>query len=150
MREDGRLLGLDLGARRIGVAVTDSGRSIATGVTAIQRSGDRARDHASILAVAEEYGAVGVIVGVPYSLDGTTGPAASAALEEAGQLRAVLARAGLDLDTVDERLTTLAAAGALRTAGKKAKSARSVIDQTAAALLLQSWIDRRPRDGVHP
>lgn len=142
------MVGLDLGARRIGVAVTDSGRCLATGVTAIERSGDCARDHAAILAVAGEYDAVGVIVGVPYSLDGTTGPAADAALEEVHQIRAALAPAGVDVETVDERLTTIAAAGALRAGGKKAKSARSVIDQTAAAVLLQSWIDRRPADGL--
>ena len=148
MRRDGRLLGLDLGSRRIGVAVTDSGRSVATGVSTIQRSGDRSRDHAAVLALAQEYDVVGVIVGVQYSLDGRAGPAAASALEETDQLRRTLAGAGLDVDTVDERLTTVAAAGTLRAAGRKAKSARSVIDQTAAAVLLQSWIDRRPADGA--
>lgn len=150
MRDDGRLLGLDLGTRRIGVAVTDSGRTIATGVTTIVRSGDLTRDHAAITALVEEYGAVGVVVGVPYSLDGSKGPAASAALSEVAQLRSGVAAVGAEVVTVDERLTTVAAAGRLRSAGKKAKQARSVIDQTAAAVLLQSWIDRRPREGAHP
>lgn len=148
MRDEGRLLGLDLGARRIGVAVTDSGRTVATGVTAIQRSGERSRDHASVLELVEEYEVVGVVVGVPYSLKGDTGPAAAAALEEVEQLRVSLAERGVDTDTVDERLTTVAAAGALRTAGRKAKKARSVIDQTAAAVLLQSWIDQRAHEGA--
>ena len=150
MRQQGRLLGLDLGSRRIGVAVTDSGRSLATGVTAIERTGDRTRDHAAVLATARDYDAVGVIVGVPYSLDGGTGPAAAAVLEEVGELRSALGPAGLEVDTVDERLTTVAAAGALRAAGRKAKRARSVIDQTAAAVLLQSWIDRRATEGARP
>ena len=140
MRRDGRLLGLDLGGRRIGVAVTDSGRTLATGVTAIERSGDQRRDHAAIASLVEEYSAVGIVVGVPYSLSGGTGPAAAAALEEIEQLRENL---GIDVETVDERLTTVAAAGALRASGRRAKSARAVIDQTAAAVLLQSWIDRR-------
>jgi len=148
MRHDGRLLGLDLGARRIGVAVTDSGRTLATGVTAVERSGDRSRDHAAVIGLVEEYEAAGVIVGVPYSLTGGTGPAAAAALEEVEQLRAALASLGVEVDTVDERLTTVSAAGALRAAGKKSKKARSVIDQTAAAVLLQSWIDRHAYQGA--
>lgn len=148
MKRDGRLLGLDLGSRRIGVAVTDSGRSVATGITAIQRSGDRGRDHAGILNLVDEYSAVGVVVGVPYSLDGSPGPAALAALDEAEELRAVLASVGVEVDTVDERLTTVTAAGSLRAAGQKAKRARRVIDQTAAAVILQSWIDGRSREEV--
>lgn len=140
MRAEGRLIGLDLGTRRIGVAVTDSGRTLATGTATIERSGDRARDHAAITAVVEELGAVGVIVGVPYSLSGAEGPAARGALDEIEQLRSVLP---VEVDTVDERLTTVAAAGALRSSGRRSREARSVIDRTAAAVLLQSWIDRR-------
>lgn len=147
MRRDGRLLGLDLGSRRIGVAVTDSDRTVASGVTAIERSADRARDHAAVAALVEEYGAVGVVVGVPYSLTGAAGPAAQAALEEIDQLRAAL---DVEVDTVDERLTTVAAAGALRASGRRARQARAVIDQTAAAVLLQSWIDRQARAGARP
>lgn len=147
MRRDGRLLGLDLGSRRIGVAVTDSDRTLASGVTAIERSSDRARDHAAVAALVEEYGAVGVVVGVPYSLSGATGPAAQAALEEIDQLRGALE---VEVDTVDERLTTVAAAGALRASGRRARQARAVIDQTAAAVLLQSWIDRQARAEARP
>lgn len=139
MKREGRLLGLDLGTRRIGVAVSDSGCAVATGVTAIGRSGDRARDHAAVAALVEEYEAVGVVVGIPYSLSGGTGPAAVSALEEVGQLRAAL---GVEVDTVDERLTTVAAAGSLRATGRRGRSARDVIDQTAAAVILQSWLDR--------
>lgn len=144
MTDGGRLLGLDLGSRRIGVAVSDSDRTVATGVATIDRSGDRTRDHAAILAVAEEYGVTGVVVGVPYSLSGETGPAASAILEEVGVLRSVL---GVDVDTVDERLTTVAAAGALRASGRKGRRARQVIDRTAAAVILQSWMDRAATSG---
>lgn len=143
MRRDGRLLGLDLGSRRIGVAVTDSGRTVATGVSALERSGDRRRDHAAVAALVEDYDAVGVIVGVPYSLSGNAGPAATAALEEIEQLRGALP---VEVDTIDERLTTVAAAGALRASGRRAKGSRAVIDQTAAAVLLQSWIDRHARE----
>jgi putative Holliday junction resolvase len=134
----GRLLGLDLGSRRIGVAVCDSARTVATGVTAVERSGDIGRDHAALKSLVEEYEAVGVVVGVPYSLSGAPGPAATAILDEVAHLRADL---GVDIETVDERLTTVAAAGALRASGRSSRAARGVIDQTAAAVLLQSWLD---------
>ena len=139
MRADGRLIGLDLGQRRIGVAVSDSGRTVATGVSTIERSSERSAAHAAIAAVVEEYGAVGVVVGIPYSLGGETGPAAAAALAEVKELSEMLS---VEVVTVDERLTTVAAAGALRAAGRRAKAQRSVIDRTAAAVILQSWIDR--------
>lgn len=141
----GRLIGLDLGSRRIGVAVTDASRTLATGVGVVERSGDRGREHAAIAALVEEYGAVGVVVGVPYSLSGSAGPAAAAALEETEQLRAAL---DVEVSTVDERLTTVAAAGALRAGGRRGSRARAVIDQTAAAVLLQSWIDRASQQGA--
>lgn len=137
---DGRLLGLDLGQARIGVAVTDSGRTLATGVTAVARTGDRPRDHVAIAGLVAEHGAVGVVVGVPLSLSGEVGPAARRALEEVEQLRAALA---VPVGTVDERLTTVAASGALRSSGRSARRQRAVIDQTAAAMLLQTWIDRQ-------
>jgi len=143
MSAGGRLLGLDLGSRRIGVAVTDAGRRLATGVAFVERSGDRRREHEAIQELVDEYGAAGVVVGVPYSLSGAAGPAAEAALEEIEQLRAEL---GVEVHTVDERLTTVAAAGALRASGRRGRRARAVIDQTAAAVLLQSWIDRHHRE----
>lgn len=139
MIPEGRLLGLDLGARRIGVAVTDSSRTVATGVQALIRSGSRERDHAAIAGLVSDYGAVGVVVGVPLSLSGEAGPAARAVLDEVAELSAGL---DVEVETVDERLTTVAAAGALRAAGRSGRRQRQVVDQTAAAILLQTWIDR--------
>lgn len=147
MRAHGRLLGLDLGQRRIGVAVTDSDRRLATGVGVIERAGDPAADLAAVAALVAQYEAVGVVVGVPYSLSGGTGPAALAALEEVERLRAAL---DVEVSTVDERLTTVSAAGALRSSGRRGRAARSVIDQTAAALLLQTWIDRQAHQEARP
>lgn len=141
MRPDsGRVLGIDLGAARIGVAVSDSGRRLATGVTAVKRTGDRTREHAEIAALVEDYDAICVVVGVPVSMSGDVGPAARSALEEVAQLEAAL---GVPVTTVDERLTTVAASGALRSSGRSAKRQRAVIDQTAAAMLLQTWLDRQ-------
>jgi putative holliday junction resolvase len=136
----GRVIGLDLGSARIGVAVTDSERRVATGIDRIERSGDHAADHQAVARLLEEHEAVGVVVGLPLSMSGERGPAARAVLEEVAELRKALA---VEVDTVDERLTTVAAAKDLRAAGRSARRQRGVIDQTAAAVLLQTWADRR-------
>jgi putative holliday junction resolvase len=136
----GRLLGVDLGSRRIGVAVTDSGQTVATGVTALTRSGDRAVDHRALAALVSEYGAVGVVVGLPISLAGHAGPAAQGVLDEVAEIRASV---GVEVATEDERLTTRQAAGALRAGGRRRRDQRHVIDQSAAAVFLQTWVERR-------
>jgi putative Holliday junction resolvase len=135
----GRLVGLDLGTKRIGVAVSDSAQSVATPLKFVARSGDRLGDHSHIASIVSEYEAVGVVVGLPVSLSGEMGPAAKAVLEEVADLRQVL---GVAVDVIDERLTTKQAAGSLRRAGMSSRAQRTIIDDTAAALLLQSWIDR--------
>jgi putative Holliday junction resolvase len=133
------VVGLDLGTKRIGVAVSDSAQSVATPLKFVARSGDRRRDHRNIAAIVSEYEAVGVIVGLPVSMSGDLGPAANAVLEELADLRQVV---GVGIDTIDERLTTKQAAAALQRAGKSSRAQRTIIDDTSAALLLQSWIDR--------
>jgi putative Holliday junction resolvase len=144
MSEDapGRLLGLDLGTRRIGVAVTDSARRVATGVATIERDHEPERDHAEVAALVEQYAAVGVVVGVPYRLDGGEGPAARAARAEAADLARRLA---VPVFTADERLTTVVAVGALRAAGRPARRQRGVVDREAAAAILQGFVDRERR-----
>jgi putative Holliday junction resolvase len=136
----GRILGFDLGSRRIGVAASDSDQALAVGVDTVVRSGDPAADRRTLLALLDEYEAVGAVVGLPLTLDGRTGPAAAAALEEMGQLAALT---GVPVVAHDERLTTVAASSALRQGGRRARQQRGVIDRTAAAVLLQSWLDRR-------
>ena len=138
----GRVLGVDLGSRRIGVAVTDSNQRVATGVTVLARSGERATDHQALAGLVADYEAVGVVVGLPLSLSGEAGPAARAVLEEVAEIQAAVA---VEVVTVDERLTTRAAAGALRAAGRRERDQRHVIDQHAAAVLLQTWVERRLR-----
>jgi putative holliday junction resolvase len=136
----GRVLGIDLGSRRVGVAVTDGDQRLATSLTTLHRSGDRPREHRALADLASEYEAVGVVFGLPRSLSGQLGPAAQGVLAEVEALGQVLA---VPTDTVDERLTTVAAASALHASGRVARRQRSVIDQVAAAVLLQSWLDRR-------
>ena len=136
----GRVVGVDLGSRRIGLAVSDSGQSVATPVSTITRSGDLQADHEALAAVVHDYGAVGVVVGVPVSLSGSSGPAAEAVNEEVASLRE---RLMVDVETMDERFTTTVASAGLRSAGRRAKRQREVIDAAAAAELLQTWLSRR-------
>ncbi len=139
----GRAVGIDLGEKRIGVAVSDSARTLASPRTTVVRSGDRERDRGSLVALVLEEEAIHVVVGHPLSLDGRRGRAAVAAEEECEALRAALEPHGIGVELFDERLTTVTAHQALREGGRSGRSRRSVIDRTAAAVLLQAWLDGR-------
>ena len=139
----GRVLGIDLGSRRIGVAISDPGRVLASPDQVIQRSGDDARDRRAIGAVAAEWEATLVVVGLPLSLDGTDGPAATAARAEAERLADAT---GLPVETYDERFTTVSAERSLAEANVRGPDRRKVIDMVAAAVLLQAWLDRRTQE----
>jgi putative Holliday junction resolvase len=138
----GRVLALDLGARRIGVAYSDRGRTLASPWGTVERSGDPERDRRAVVDVITEVEAGSVVVGLPLSLSGASGPAARAALEEVAALRAVLEPLGIPVETADERFTTVEAQRSLTAAGRKGRKARSVIDSAAAMVLLQAWLDR--------
>lgn len=137
----GRVLALDLGERRIGVAVSDSEQSLATPYSTIERSGEEA-DRNALLTMVEEVGVVHVVVGLPLSLDGHRGDAARRALREASVLGSVFESRGVTVELFDERLTTVSASKSLAGAGKSSRGARKVVDATAAAVLLQAWLDR--------
>ncbi len=138
----GRVAALDLGSRRIGVAYSDSGRSLASPWGTIERSGDADRDRAAVVEAVRDVEAVAVVVGLPLSLSGRVGPAARAALQEADALRRELEPLGVAVETADERLTTVEAQRSLRLAGRTGRSARRVVDSAAAMVLLQAWLDR--------
>ena len=133
-----RVVGLDLGARRVGVAVSDSGALVATPYETLERGRDHATDHGRIAGIVDEVGAGLVVVGLPRSLDGSLGPAARLVLDEVDELAAAL---DVPVDTVDERLTTVTAERSLRTQGRKGKAKRAVVDQVAATVILQTWLD---------
>jgi putative pre-16S rRNA nuclease len=133
-----RAIGLDLGTRRIGVALSDSAGTVATPYDVLTRSGDRADDHGRIAELVADAGAEIVVVGLPLSLDGSVGPAARGILDEADQLRA---RLPVGVVTWDERLTTVEAQQRLRSAGVRGRKGRRVVDQVAATVILQSWLD---------
>lgn len=141
-----RALGLDLGARRIGVALSDSGGILASPYETVERSGDVALDHRRILALADEAEVEVVVVGLPLGLDGRVGPAAQGVLDEVEVLRRATS---LPVETYDERLTTVTATRLLREGGVKGKARRQVVDKVAAAVILQSWLDRRADQPPH-
>lgn len=132
------MIGIDLGSKRIGVAASDASGTLASPVTVIRRSGNERKDHQAIAEIVAEYEAVAVVVGLPISLSGELGPAARAAADEANRLASVV---GVPVHTHDERLTTKTADAALMQNKMKAQARRRIIDQVAAAVMLQSWLD---------
>lgn len=131
---------MDLGGRRIGVAVSDAEGRVASPIEVLERSGSRDEDHRRLGRLAAEWEVEVIVVGLPLSLDGTTGPAATAVLEEVDELRAAT---GLEVATVDERFTTVEAERQLRSAGMDTRRGRKVVDMVAASVLLQAWLDRQ-------
>ncbi len=138
-RPAGRALAVDLGTRRIGLAVCDSIGTMAFPHAVVERSGDAEADRAEIVRAVEETGAATVVVGLPLSLDGTDGPAARLARAEADELAGALDAVCVVL--FDERLTTVSAQAALGAAGRRGRAARNVVDSAAATVLLQAWLD---------
>lgn len=136
------MMGVDLGSRRIGLAVSDPEGTVATPHSVLERSGERARDLAAVLAVAREVGGRGIVVGLPLTLAGEVGTAARKVLSEVEELRRV-AGPEFTVETHDERLTTVTAGRALAEAGVRARRRRRVVDQVAASVMLQAWLDGR-------
>jgi len=135
-----RALGLDLGSKRIGVAVCDSGGTLAVPLETVGRSGDLARDHRRIAELVAEAEAEVVVVGLPLSLDGSEGPAARRARRELAALQRALP---VPVATYDERWSTVEAEASLRAAEVGPRRRRQVIDAAAAAVILQGWLDHR-------
>jgi putative holliday junction resolvase len=136
-----RALGLDLGSRRIGVAVSDSKGLLAVPLCVIDRSGDDRSDHAEVSKLVTELGVGVVVVGLPISLDGRVGPAARTVLGESERLSEELGAAGVEVVTQDERFSTAEAHKALAAAGKRSKARRTSVDGSAAAVILQAWLE---------
>ena len=136
------MVGVDLGERRIGVAVSDGTGTLASPRTTIERSGDDADALDRVDGVGRGAGRrAASVVGLPLSLDGRRGPAARAAQADADELARLLGPPGIPVETFDERLTTVSAARSLREAGRRSRDQRAHIDQSAAAVLLQAWLD---------
>jgi putative holliday junction resolvase len=141
-------VGVDAGSVRVGVAVSDPDGLVATPLTVLRRDVRGRRDLDQIAELVAERGAVEVLVGLPRTLAGSDGVAAVAARGYAGELAARVTP--VDVRLVDERLTTVEAHRGLRSAGMSSRSARTAVDASAAALILQHGLDIERATGQPP
>jgi putative Holliday junction resolvase len=132
-----RILALDLGRARIGVAISDELHLLAHPLETIPANQQPA---ARVAEIVRDKNVDHVVAGIPKRMDGQIGSAATEVLQFVEKLRAILP---CPVVTWDERLTTVAAHRALRDAGKKTRQTRNYVDQVAAQMILQSYLDRR-------
>jgi putative holliday junction resolvase len=140
-RARGVLIGLDLGTKTIGVAASDPDRKLATGVETVTRKTFTA-DAARIIALATERSAVGFVLGLPINMDGSEGPRAQSTRAFARNLAKLT---DVPIALWDERLSTAAVERELIAADVSRSKRAAVIDQHAAAFILQGALDRLAR-----
>lgn len=131
-----RALGVDLGSKRIGIALLQLG--VATPIETIQRARSVAEDHRKIASLVTEWEPDVVVVGLPLDLRGSAAVAARSVISEVLRLQVLLS---VPVTVYDERLTTVVANRSLRDLGMRRTEKRTVIDQLAAAVIVQSWLD---------
>jgi len=134
-----RLLALDVGDVRIGVALSDETQTLASGLVTLRSVGPR-KDVHQIAALVRGHGVGELVVGLPLRLDGSRGPQAEKVLALAERLRRVLR---VPVITRDERLSSVAATERLAEAGVRGRERKARIDQAAACLILQELLDER-------
>ncbi|ATW23974.1 Holliday junction resolvase RuvX [Candidatus Formimonas warabiya] len=133
-----RIIGLDVGERTIGLAVSDPFGWTAQGIETIRRKGDLAEDLDHLKRVISQYGVEKVVVGLPRNMNGTLGPSAQRAQEIAGIIGK---ETGLPVEMWDERLSTTAAERTLLEGNVRRAKRKQVIDQMAAVIILQGYLD---------
>lgn len=138
-----RVLGLDVGDRRIGVALSDETGTLASGLDTIVRVGPR-QDLETIAELVRAHGATEVVVGLPLNMDGTVGPQAEKVNALIDGLRK---RVSVPVQAWDERLTTVEAHEQLRKAGVSWSQRAALIDKVSAVIILQEYLDQRRSRG---
>jgi putative holliday junction resolvase len=134
-------MGLDVGTRTVGIAVSDALGLTAQGVTTLRRQNLKT-DLAALAALAQEHEVERLVIGLPLNMDGSEGPRAEASRAFGKMAEEKL---GLPVEYWDERLTTVAAQRVLLEADLSRQKRKEVVDQVAASLILQGWLDsRRP------
>lgn len=135
-----RVLGIDLGEKRIGLAVSDEDARIAFPAGVLVRRNER-QDFAALRELVEKRGIGRAVVGLPLHMSGRAGPQAEAARAFAA---ALAEQAGIPVDTLDERWTSVAAERSLRESGRRTieKHGKGVVDEVAATLLLGAYLER--------
>jgi len=134
-----RLMGLDVGDKRIGIALSDEGFVIASPEETLERRGNR-KDIAHLLDLAQREDVSEILVGMPLSLNGSEGPQA----QKVGRfIEALRAETDIPVTTWDERLTTVSAERALLEGDVSRAKRKKTIDRVAAALILQGYLDSK-------
>lgn len=145
---EGRIIGLDIGDVRTGVAVSDPFGMIATAIDTVSMSDDMQSDARAVLSHIEEQGAIRVVAGLPLDQNGEVGPQAEKTLAFIEALKAVT---DVQIVTQDERFSTQAAHRNLMAQNMNAKKRKKVVDKVAAQQILQLYLDReanrRKREG---
>ncbi len=134
----GKLLGVDFGDKRTGLAISNDGQTIASGIDQISVGGMQKTAEA-VAAVAKERATVGIVVGLPVNMDGSHGPRAAHAEKFAG----ILARlVDVPVAMLDERMTTMAASRYLNETDTRGQKRKGVIDTLSAQIILQNALDK--------
>jgi putative Holliday junction resolvase len=139
----GPVLGLDLGDARIGVAISDPDRRVAVPAGTVH-VGQPPGELSAVATLVRERGATLIVIGLPLSMSGERGGRATHAESFAEALRSVV---DVPIELHDERLSTVEAERALAAAGTRGRERRRVVDASAAAVILQAWLDGRASNG---
>ena len=137
---EGRLLGVDWGERRIGLALSDETRTLAQPLTTLTRRTGKRFPMREFLTLLEQHAVTGIVVGLPLDQDGAEAEAATAARALAGD---IARRSGQPVELWDERLTTARALGAVRAMGGSTRGRKDDVDALAATVLLQHYLDAK-------
>ncbi|MBQ9161751.1 MAG: Holliday junction resolvase RuvX [Clostridia bacterium] len=137
----GKLLGVDFGDKRTGLAISDERRTVASGITQISVGGMQ-RTAEAVAQIARERGAVGVVVGLPVNMDGSHGPRAAHAEKFSRLLAEALGDSNIPVCMMDERMTTMAASRYLNETDTRGSRRKGVIDTLSAQIILQNALDK--------
>jgi putative Holliday junction resolvase len=137
---DGFIIGIDYGTKRIGLAVGDAVRRIASPLATVPSAGDPVKDAEQVLARSREFDVAEFVVGLPLNMNGSEGPQAECTRRFGSELERL---AGRPVHYFDERLSSFAADELLREAETTARFRKSRVDQAAAQLILQEFLNER-------
>lgn len=140
-QQKGRVLGIDFGIKRLGLAISDRSRMVAQGLAVYTRR-DLQSDLVHIKVLVAEHEIAQIVLGLPVNMDGSLGSQAQLALEFKKQLEAELQ---IPIELFDERLTTAEAERVLLSAGVRRRKRRDLNDQLSAILILQGYLDQQRR-----
>ena len=138
LQTKGKLLGVDFGDKRTGLAISNDGRTIASGIEQISVGGMQKTAEA-VAAISKERGVVGIVVGLPVNMDGSHGPRAAHAEKFAGILSRLV---DVPVSMLDERMTTMAASRYLNETDTRGQKRKGVIDTLSAQIILQNALDK--------